>query len=70
MKMIIYKPKDMKKYCLRPGWLPAIDQYIGQTVTISHDLGENIYEVEENPWSWHKNWLKTPLEYFIDNIDT
>jgi len=69
MKKVIIKPKNLKKYNKHPGWVTAMDKYIGQTVTISCFLGKNLYEAKEIPYAWHKDWLKDPLEVFLEELD-
>jgi len=64
MKMIIVKPKNTKL------WAPHRDKYIGKTVTIERKaLFTDTYEVKENILLWRKEWLKTPLEYFLEELD-
>lgn len=41
-----------------PGWVEAMDEEIGKVMTISRVFpGCASYEVDENIWTWHEDWL-------------
>lgn len=51
-----------------PHWIEKImDKYVGEIVTISEIIDEVGYDVEENCWTWHENWLE-PVNFTLNDV--
>lgn len=60
-KVIIQSITENEKDIYPPEWVPEMDDYIGETVTITEIINRpNFYRVAENEYVWHSSNL-TPL---------
>ena len=60
-KVIIQSITENEKDIYPPEWVPEMDDYIGETVTITEIINRpNFYLVAENEYVWHSSNL-TPL---------
>lgn len=67
-RVVIVKPKNAEKDKDITYWVPEMDEYIGKSVTIAKIFSEYDIILNNIKWHWKETWLKSELEYFMEEM--